>query len=50
MIPEAPLEETEAGAPAPILFEEGDPLHGRRTQVSTAQDRYANLGIGYLLD
>jgi hypothetical protein len=37
--------------PSPqFLFEEGDAVLGRRTQVSAADDRYANLGISYLLD
>jgi len=32
-----------------LLFDEADALFGRRTQVSDAHDRYANIEIDYLL-
>ena len=32
-----------------LLFDEADSLFGKRTQVSTAHDRYANLDSSYLL-
>jgi AAA+ superfamily predicted ATPase len=32
-----------------LLFDEADALFGRRTSVNTANDRYANLEINYLL-
>jgi SpoVK/Ycf46/Vps4 family AAA+-type ATPase len=32
-----------------LLFDEADALFGKRTQVSDAHDRYANIEIGYLL-
>jgi SpoVK/Ycf46/Vps4 family AAA+-type ATPase len=32
-----------------LLFDEGDALLGRRTSVSTANDRYANLETNFLL-
>jgi SpoVK/Ycf46/Vps4 family AAA+-type ATPase len=32
-----------------LLFDEADALFGRRTSVSSANDRYANLEINYLL-
>jgi SpoVK/Ycf46/Vps4 family AAA+-type ATPase len=34
---------------AALLFDEADALFGRRTQVSDANDRYANLETAYLL-
>jgi MoxR-like ATPase len=32
-----------------LFFDEADALFGKRTEVQDAQDRYANLEIGYLL-
>lgn len=32
-----------------LLFDEGDALFGKRTEVSDSHDRYANLETGYLL-
>jgi ATPase family associated with various cellular activities (AAA) len=43
------LFETCERAPALLLFDEADALFGRRTQVSDAHDRYANIEIDYLL-
>ena len=34
---------------AVLLFDEADTLFGKRTQISDAHDRYANVEIGYLL-
>lgn len=34
---------------AVLLFDEADSLFGKRTSVSTAQDRYSNLEVNYLL-
>lgn len=36
-------------APTLLLFDEADALFGKRTQVSDAHDRYANIEIDYLL-
>ncbi|HTJ41133.1 MAG TPA: ATP-binding protein, partial [Kofleriaceae bacterium] len=36
-------------AHAMLLFDEADSLFGKRTEVKTAQDRYANLEVNYLL-
>ena len=36
-------------SPAVLLFDEADALFGRRTEVSDAHDRYANLETAYLL-
>jgi hypothetical protein len=36
-------------APALLLFDEADALFGKRTQVSDAHDRYANIEIDYVL-
>ena len=36
-------------APVLLLFDEADALFGKRTQVSDAHDRYANIEIDYLL-
>jgi hypothetical protein len=36
-------------APALLFFDEADALFGKRTQVSDAHDRYANIEIDYLL-
>jgi SpoVK/Ycf46/Vps4 family AAA+-type ATPase len=36
-------------APALLLFDEADALFGKRSQVSDAHDRYANIEIDYLL-
>lgn len=36
-------------APVLLLFDEADALFGRRTQVSDAHDRYANIEIDYVL-
>jgi len=36
-------------APVLMLFDEADALFGKRTQVSDAHDRYANIEIDYLL-
>ena len=33
-----------------LLFDEADSLFGKRTEVSTAHDRYANLDSSYLLE
>lgn len=33
-----------------LFFDEADSLFGRRTEVSSAHDRYANLEISYLLE
>ena len=33
-----------------LFFDEADSLFGRRTEVSDAHDRYANLEISYLLE
>jgi hypothetical protein len=38
-----------AEAGAVLLFDEGDALFGRRTQVRDSRDRYANLEVSYLL-
>ena len=32
-----------------LLFDEGDAIFGKRTQVSDGQDRYGNLEVNYLL-
>ncbi|MFL5383929.1 MAG: ATP-binding protein [Longimicrobiaceae bacterium] len=37
------------GAQAVLFFDEADALFGRRTEVSDAHDRYANLETSYLL-
>lgn len=42
------FEEAEA-AGALILFDEADSLFGKRTQVRSSTDRYANMGTNYLL-
>jgi hypothetical protein len=42
------FEEAEATG-ALILFDEADSLFGRRTEVRTSTDRYANMGTNYLL-
>ena len=42
------FEEAEATG-ALILFDEADSLFGRRTEVRSATDRYANMGTNYLL-
>ena len=36
-------------APVLLLFDEADALFGKRTQVSDAHDRYANIEIDYML-
>ena len=36
-------------AGAILFFDEFDALFGKRTEVSDAHDRYANLEVGYLL-
>jgi hypothetical protein len=36
-------------APALLLFDEADALFGKRSQVTDAHDRYANIEIDYLL-
>jgi hypothetical protein len=36
-------------APVVLFFDEADALFGKRTQVSDAHDRYANIEIDYLL-
>jgi hypothetical protein len=36
-------------AAAVLLFDEADTLFGKRTQISDAHDRYANVEVGYLL-
>ena len=36
-------------APVLLLFDEADALFGKRTEVSDAHDRYANIEIDYLL-
>lgn len=36
-------------APVLLLFDEADALFGKRTQVSDARDRYANIEIDYVL-
>jgi hypothetical protein len=36
-------------APVLLLFDEADALFGKRTQVSDAHDRYANIEIDYVL-
>jgi SpoVK/Ycf46/Vps4 family AAA+-type ATPase len=36
-------------AHAMLLFDEADSLFGKRTDVKSAQDRYANLEVNYLL-
>jgi ATPase family associated with various cellular activities (AAA) len=43
------LFETCERAPVLLLFDEADALFGKRTQVSDAHDRYANIEIDYLL-
>jgi Winged helix domain, variant/ATPase family associated with various cellular activities (AAA) len=40
---------TAAESGAVLLFDEGDALFGKRTQVRDSRDRYANLEISYLL-
>lgn len=42
------FQEAEA-AQAVLLFDEADALFGKRTEVSDANDRYANVEINYLL-
>jgi hypothetical protein len=37
------------GSNAILFFDEADALFGRRSEVSDAQDRYANLEVAYLL-
>ena len=32
-----------------LLFDEADSLFGKRTQVKSSVDRYANLEVNYLL-
>ncbi len=32
-----------------LLFDEADALFGKRTEVKTASDRYANMNVGFLL-
>jgi len=32
-----------------VLFDEGDALFGKRSEVSDARDRYANIEVAYLL-
>lgn len=41
--------ETAESAKAVLLFDEADALFGKRTEVSDAHDRYANLETAYLL-
>lgn len=41
--------EAAEGAQAVLLFDEADALFGKRTEVSDAHDRYANLETAYLL-
>ena len=36
-------------AAAMLLFDEADALFGKRTEVKSAQDRYANLEVNYIL-
>ncbi len=36
-------------AAAMLLFDEADSLFGKRTEVKSAQDRYANLEVNYIL-
>jgi hypothetical protein len=43
------LFETCERAPVLLLFDEADALFGKRTQVSDAHDRYANIEIDYIL-
>ncbi len=38
-----------AGAGAVLLFDEADALFGKRTALKDAHDRYANLGVAFLL-
>ena len=35
--------------PAMLLFDEADSLFGKRTELKTAQDRFANLEVNYIL-
>jgi hypothetical protein len=37
------------GANAVLMFDEADALFGKRTEVSDAHDRYANIEVSYLL-
>ena len=45
----AALFDAAEAAHAVLLFDEADALFGKRTQVSSANDRYANLEVNYLL-
>ncbi len=36
-------------ANAMLLFDEADSLFGKRTELKSAQDRYANIGVNYIL-
>ncbi len=38
-----------ANANAILLFDEADSLFGKRSEISSAHDRYANIEVGYLL-
>jgi SpoVK/Ycf46/Vps4 family AAA+-type ATPase len=41
--------DTARGSNAILLFDEGDALFDRRTEVKDSHDRYANIEAGYLL-
>jgi hypothetical protein len=45
----AALFDAAEAAHAVLLFDEADSLFGKRTQVTSANDRYANLEVNYLL-
>ena len=46
--PDRVFDEAEAGGVI-LLFDEADALFGKRTDVSDAHDRYANIEVSYLL-
>ena len=38
-----------AGSSAVLFFDEADAMFGKRSSISDARDRYANIGVSYLL-
>jgi len=38
-----------AGSSAMLFFDEADAMFGKRSSISDARDRYANIGVSYLL-
>ncbi len=43
------LYERAEGSDIILFFDESDALFGKRSEVREAHDRYANMGIGYIL-